>query len=113
MATMEKASTIRMRVTTTIISISENPRSLREDMNPFFLRGGWSKAGSSEETLPSPAPICHLGVERGRPSSRVTPKEGHFHQGKGRWLTRMQAHRKEGTGERQSTKGRGCIVGLM
>src|SRR5579859_2697681 len=40
MAMMEKPATIKIRETTTIISISEKPRILRENMNPFFLRGG-------------------------------------------------------------------------
>ena len=35
-----------------------------------------------------------------------------FHIRKGRRLTRMQAHPKDGMGERQSTKGPACILGL-
>ena len=60
---MEKDSTIRMRATTTIISISENPRALRENMNPFFLRGGLSEGGFTATAFPGP--VSHLGVEPG------------------------------------------------
>jgi hypothetical protein len=37
---------------------------------------------------------------------------GRFQNRKRRWLTRMQAHPKDGMGERQSTKGPACILGL-
>jgi hypothetical protein len=45
-----------MRATTTIISISEKPRILRENMNPFFLWGGLSEGGSTAKAFLAPFP---------------------------------------------------------
>src|ERR1700674_4403891 len=71
-AMMEKPVTIKMREITTIVSISEKPRILRENMNPFFLRGKFLRPTEHQGPWSDP----HLRDSAGRPSSRVTREGG-------------------------------------
>src|SRR6202030_725381 len=59
-----------------------------------------------------PWTTCHLGVEPGT-LHRVLRRRGRFRVRNRRWRTRIQAHRKEGKGQRQSTKGLKDRPGLL